>query len=118
MGIGKEFCQLSGDDELSLPANAAGAVGCISVTANVAPKLCAEFQDACIAGDFATALSYQDRLMPLHRALFLEPSPAPTKYALSVLGKMAEDVRSPIVPVTPETRGEVEAAMRHAGLLN
>jgi 4-hydroxy-tetrahydrodipicolinate synthase len=56
--------------------------------------------------------------MPLHRALFLEPSPAPTKYALSVLGKMAEDVRSPIVPVTPETRGEVEAAMRHAGLLN
>ena len=116
--LGPSFVQLSGEDATSLGFMAHGGHGCISVTANVAPKLCAEFQEACIAGDFATALSYQDRLMPLHRALFLEPSPAPTKYALSVLGKMAEDVRSPIVPVTPETRGEVEAAMRHAGLLN
>jgi 4-hydroxy-tetrahydrodipicolinate synthase len=95
-----------------------GGHGCISVTANVAPKLCAEFQGACLAGDFQTALTYQDRLMPLHRALFLEPSPAPTKYALSVLGHIREDVRSPIVPVGPETRAEVESAMRHAGILN
>jgi 4-hydroxy-tetrahydrodipicolinate synthase len=116
--LGASFVQLSGEDATSLGFMAHGGHGCISVTANVAPKLCAEFQDACISGDFATALSYQDRLMPLHRALFLEPSPAPTKYALSVLGKMAEDVRSPIVPVTAETRGEVDAAMRHAGLLN
>ena len=116
--LGPSFVQLSGEDATALGFMAHGGHGCISVTANVAPKLCAEFQDACIAGDFATALSYQDRLMALNRALFLEPSPAPTKYALSVLGKMAEDVRSPIVPVTAETRGEVEAAMRHAGLLN
>jgi 4-hydroxy-tetrahydrodipicolinate synthase len=116
--LGASFLQLSGEDATSLGFMAHGGHGCISVTANVAPKLCAEFQDACIAGDFATALSYQDRLMPLHRALFLEPSPAPTKYALSMLGKMAEDVRSPIVAVTAETRGQVDAAMRHAGLLN
>lgn len=116
--LGPSFVQLSGEDATALGFMAHGGHGCISVTANVAPKLCADFQQACSAGDYATALSYQDRLMPLHRALFLEPSPAPTKYALSVLGKMAEDVRSPIVPVGPETRDEVEAAMRHAGLLN
>lgn len=116
--MGPDFVQLSGEDPTSLGFMAHGGHGCISVTANVAPKLCAEFQEACLAGDFATALTYQDRLMPLHRALFLEPSPAPTKYALSLLGKMREDVRSPIVTVTPETRGEVESAMRHAGLLN
>jgi 4-hydroxy-tetrahydrodipicolinate synthase len=95
-----------------------GGHGCISVTANVAPKLCAEFQAACIDGDYRTALGYQDRLMPLHRALFLEPSPAPTKYALSVLGHMTEDVRSPIVSIGAETKAEVESAMRHAGILN
>ena len=95
-----------------------GGHGCISVTANVAPRLCAEFQAACLAGDYGKALGYQDRLMPLHRALFLEPSPAPTKYALSALGHMAEDVRSPIVPVGAETRAEIDAALRHAGLLN
>jgi 4-hydroxy-tetrahydrodipicolinate synthase len=115
---GPDFIQLSGEDGTALAFMAHGGHGCISVTANVAPKLCAEFQDACMAGDFRTALKYQDRLMPLHRALFLEPSPAPTKYALSLLGKMRADVRSPIVPVGEETRGEVESAMRHAGLLN
>jgi 4-hydroxy-tetrahydrodipicolinate synthase len=115
---GADFLQLSGEDGTALAFMAHGGHGCISVTANVAPKLCAEFQDACLAGDFRTALQYQDRLMPLHRALFLEPSPAPTKYALSLLGRMREDVRSPIVPVGPETRLEVESAMRHAGLLN
>jgi 4-hydroxy-tetrahydrodipicolinate synthase len=95
-----------------------GGHGCISVTANVAPRLCAEFQAACRAGDYSKALTYQDRLMPLHRALFLEPSPAPTKYALSLLGHMADEVRPPIVAVGEETRDEVKSAMRHAGLLN
>jgi 4-hydroxy-tetrahydrodipicolinate synthase len=118
LAMGPDFVQLSGEDPTALGFMAHGGHGCISVTANVAPKLCAEFQDACLAGDYRTALTYQDRLMPLHRALFLEPSPAPTKYALSLLGKMREDVRSPIVPVGPETRDEVESAMRHAGLLN
>ena len=116
--IGADFLQLSGEDATALGFMAHGGHGCISVTANVAPKLCAEFQDACLSGDYGTALRYQDRLMPLHRALFLEPSPAPTKYALSLLGHMEEEVRSPIVPVGPETRSEVESAMRHAGLLN
>jgi 4-hydroxy-tetrahydrodipicolinate synthase len=116
--MGPDFIQLSGEDATALGFMAHGGHGCISVTANVAPKLCAEFQDACLAGDFGAALTYQDRLMPLHRALFLEPSPAPTKYALSLLGRMAEDVRSPIVTVGSETRAEVESAMRHAGLLN
>jgi 4-hydroxy-tetrahydrodipicolinate synthase len=116
--MGPDFIQLSGEDATALGFMAHGGHGCISVTANVAPKLCAEFQDACLAGDFGAALTYQDRLMPLHRALFLEPSPAPTKFALSLLGRIAEDVRSPIVTVGSETRAEVESAMRHAGLLN
>lgn len=116
--MGPDFNQLSGEDATALGFMAHGGHGCISVTANVAPKLCAEFQEACMAGDFATALTYQDRLMPLHRALFLEPSPAPTKFALARLGRMREDVRSPIVPVGEETRAEVDAALRHAGLLN
>jgi 4-hydroxy-tetrahydrodipicolinate synthase len=116
--IGADFNQLSGEDPTALGFMAHGGHGCISVTANVAPKLCSEFQAACRAGDFAKALTYQDRLMPLHTALFLEPSPAPTKYALSALGKMAEDVRSPMVTVGQETRAAVDGAMRHAGLLN
>lgn len=116
--MGPDFNQLSGEDGTALGFMAHGGHGCISVTANVAPRLCAEFQAACLASDFRLALDYQDRLMPLHDALFLEPSPAPTKYALSKLGHMREDVRSPIVTVTPETRARVDAAMRHAGLLN
>jgi 4-hydroxy-tetrahydrodipicolinate synthase len=116
--MGADFVQLSGEDATSLGFMAHGGHGCISVTANVAPKLCAEFQSACLAGDFRTALLYQDRLMPLHRALFLEPSPAPTKYALSLLGHIAEESRLPIVAIGAETRAEVESAMRHAGVLN
>ncbi|MGQ7793007.1 4-hydroxy-tetrahydrodipicolinate synthase [Faunimonas sp. B44] len=116
--MGPDFVQLSGEDATALGFMAHGGHGCISVTANVAPRLCAEFQEACAAKDFATALEYQDRLMPLHRALFLEPSPAPTKYALSVLGHMSEEVRCPIMTVSKETRTEVDAALRHAGLLN
>lgn len=116
--MGPDFVQLSGEDPTALGFMAHGGHGCISVTANVAPKLCSEFQEACLAGDYRTALVYQDRLMPLHRALFLEPNPAPAKYALSRLGHMREDVRSPMVTVGPETKAEVDSAMRHAGLLN
>jgi len=116
--IGTQFNQLSGEDPTALAFMAHGGHGCISVTANVAPKLCSQFQAACRAGDFAKALTYQDRLMPLHTALFLEPSPAPTKYALFALGKMTEEVRSPIVTIGQETRAAVDGAMRHAGLLN
>jgi 4-hydroxy-tetrahydrodipicolinate synthase len=116
--MGPDFVQLSGEDATALAFNAHGGQGCISVTANVAPKLCAEFQAACLAGDYATALTYQDRLMPLHRALFLEPSPGGAKYALSRLGHMQEDARLPITAIGDETRAEVDDALRHAGLLN
>ncbi len=116
--IGPEFVQLSGEDPTALGFMAHGGRGCISVTANVAPALCSKFQTACLAGDFATALSIQDRLMPLHTALFLEPSPAGTKYALSRLGKMADDIRLPMMPAGEDTRQAVDAALRHAGLLN
>lgn len=116
--IGPDFIQLSGEDPTALGFLAHGGRGCISVTANVAPALCAAFQEACLAGDFAGALKFQDRLMPLHTALFLEPSPAPTKYALSKLGRIAEDVRLPMTPVGDETRQAVDSALRHAGLLN
>ena len=116
--MGPEFVQLSGEDPTALGFMAHGGQGCISVTANVAPRLCAQFQEACLAGDYSTALTYQDRLMPLHTALFLEPSPAPTKYALSRLGRIQEDCRLPITPVNDDTRTAVDAALKHAGLLN
>jgi 4-hydroxy-tetrahydrodipicolinate synthase len=116
--MGAEFLQLSGEDITALGFMAHGGHGCISVTAIVAPKLCAEFQQACLAGDYSAALKYQDRLTPLHRALFLEPSPAPAKFALSLLGHMRDDVRLPLVSVGSDTREEVEFAMRYAGLLN
>jgi 4-hydroxy-tetrahydrodipicolinate synthase len=116
--IGVEFVQLSGEDPTALGFMAHGGRGCISVTANVAPALCSQFQEACLAGEFATALSLQDRLMPLHSALFLEPSPAPTKYALSRLGRISEEVRLPITTVGEETKKAVDGALRHAGLLN
>ncbi len=115
---GSEFIQLSGEDISALAFNAHGGVGCISVTANVAPRLCAEFQAATLAGDFAKALEYQDRLAPLHRALFLEPSPTGAKYALSLLNKIEEELRLPLVPVTEPTKVEIRDAMAHAGLIN
>jgi 4-hydroxy-tetrahydrodipicolinate synthase len=118
LAMGPEFNQLSGEDATALGFNAHGGHGCISVTANVAPKLSAEFQDACLAGDYTTALTYQDRLMPLHRALFLEPNPTGVKYALSVLGRMSDEVRLPLVPVPEPVRAEIRAAMAHAGLIN
>jgi 4-hydroxy-tetrahydrodipicolinate synthase len=116
--MGTGFNQLSGEDATALGFMAHGGHGCISVTSNVAPRLCAEFQHACLNGDYATALSLQDKLMPLHSALFIETNPAPAKYALSVLGKCAETVRLPMVPVAEKTKSAVREAMIHAGLVN
>lgn len=116
--MGPDFNQLSGEDGTALGFMAHGGNGCISVTSNVAPRLCAEFQSACLRGDFATALTLQDKLMPLHQALFIETNPAPTKFALSVLGKCEETVRLPLVPVSEKTRAAVRSAMVHAGLIN
>lgn len=118
MGIGHAFCQLSGDDELALPANAAGAVGCISVTANVAPALCAQFQAACASNDFARARELNDQLIPLHYAMFEDASPGPVKYALSrVVDYVSDEVRLPLVPCSAEARRAVDAALAHAGVL-
>jgi 4-hydroxy-tetrahydrodipicolinate synthase len=118
LACGEAFIQLSGEDASALGFNAHGGTGCISVVANIAPRLSSEFQEAMLAGDYARALDYQDRLMPLHRAAFAEPNPCPTKYALSLLGKCSEEVRSPLVPVEEPTRELMRAAMRHAGLID
>lgn len=115
---GADFVQVSGEDATALGFNAHGGVGCISVTANVAPKLCAEFQEATLAGDYARALEYQDRLMPLHTAIFLEPGLAGAKYGLSRLGRCSTEVRLPLLGVTEKTAEAIDAAMRHAGILN
>jgi 4-hydroxy-tetrahydrodipicolinate synthase len=115
---GKEFIQLSGEDASALGFNAHGGVGCISVTANVAPRLCAEFQAATLANDKERALDLQDRLMPLHKAIFIEPGVSGAKYALSRLGRIENAVRAPLVTVEPETAAKIDAAMTHAGLLN
>ena len=116
--LGEDFNQLSGEDATALGFMAHGGHGCISVTSNVAPRLCAEFQSACLRGDFRTALKLQDQLMPLHIALFLETNPAPVKYALSVLGRCEETVRLPMVPVSEKTKAAVREAMVHARLIN
>ncbi len=115
---GKDFVQLSGEDASALGFNAHGGVGCISVTANVAPRLCAEFQEATLAGDYAKALEYQDRLMPLHEAIFIEPGLVGAKYGLSRLGLCSDEVRSPLTGLEDSTKAAIDAAMRHAGLLN
>jgi 4-hydroxy-tetrahydrodipicolinate synthase len=115
---GKDFIQLSGEDASALGFNAHGGVGCISVTSNVAPRLCAEFQEATLANDKDRALELQDRLMPLHKAIFLEPGLAGAKYALSRLGKVENTVRSPLTTVEEGTAEKIEAAMKHAGLIN
>ncbi|MDX2258398.1 MAG: 4-hydroxy-tetrahydrodipicolinate synthase [Hyphomicrobiaceae bacterium] len=115
--MGPGFLQLSGEDATALGFMAHGGHGCISVTSNVAPRLCADFQNACMAGDYATALTLQDRLMPLHEALFLETNPTPAKYALSRLGRCQPDVRLPLVQLKESTRRAVDAALDKAGLL-
>ncbi|GLK64911.1 4-hydroxy-tetrahydrodipicolinate synthase [Paracoccus kondratievae] len=117
IACGKDFIQLSGEDATALGFNAHGGVGCISVTANVAPKLCAEFQEATLAGDYAKALEYQDRLMPLHVAIFLEPGVAGAKYAMSRLGLISDRVRLPLVGLSDATKARIDAAMSHAGLI-
>lgn len=116
--MGPDFCQLSGEDATALGFNAHGGVGCISVTANVAPALCAQFQAATLDGDFGKALEIQDRLMPLHHALFLDPNPAPAKFALSLLGFCANELRLPLVTASAATEQKVREAMRAAGLVN
>jgi 4-hydroxy-tetrahydrodipicolinate synthase len=115
---GHDFIQLSGEDGTALGFNAHGGQGCISVTSNVVPRLCAEFQDSTLAGDYKTGLKIQDRLMPLHSALFVENSPAPTKYALSLLGKCSDHVRLPLGPLAESSKQVVRHAMVHAGLIN
>jgi len=114
---GADFIQLSGEDASALGFNAHGGVGCISVTANVAPKLCAEFQVATLAGDYAKALAYQDKLMPLHQAIFIEPGLAGAKYGLSLLGRCSEEVRLPLVGLSDSTKAAIRAAMEGAGLI-
>lgn len=114
---GDDFCFLSGEDGSALGFNAHGGQGCISVTANVAPALSAQFQQACLDGDYTMARTLHEKLAPLHKTMFMEPSPAPAKYALSVLGKCQPDVRLPLVPATTHAQAEIRMAMRHAGLL-
>ena len=114
---GRDFIQLSGEDASALGFNAQGGVGCISVTANVAPRLCAEFQSATLAGDYAKALEYQDQLMPLHEAIFIEPGLVGAKYALTQLGLCSDEVRSPLTGLENSTKTAIDAAMAHAGLL-
>ena len=114
---GADFIQLSGEDATALGFNAHGGVGCISVTANVAPKLSAEFQAATLAGNYAKALEYQDKLMPLHEAIFIEPGLVGAKYGLSLLGLCDEEVRLPLVPLTDGTKAKIKAAMQFAGIL-
>jgi 4-hydroxy-tetrahydrodipicolinate synthase len=118
LSSGEGFIQLSGEDGTALGFNAHGGVGCISVTANVAPRLCAEFQEATLKGDYKAALKLQDRLMPLHHALFIETNPSPVKYAVSLLGHCTPDARLPMVPLQDSTKKAVQEAMKHAGLLN
>ncbi len=115
---GPAFCQLSGNDDLALAFNAVGGTGCISVSANVAPRLCAEFQAACQAGDFVKALTYQDRLYPLHEALFTDASPGPVKYAMTkVRAGFPPALRLPMTWPSDASRTAVDAALEHAGLI-
>jgi 4-hydroxy-tetrahydrodipicolinate synthase len=116
--LGPEFIQLSGEDMTALAYNAAGGHGCISVVANIAPKLCSEMQNLSLKGDYAGALKVQDRLVPLHDATFMEPGLAGAKAGLNLLGRMNEEVRLPLMPVTKPTKEAIRKAMVHAGLLN
>jgi 4-hydroxy-tetrahydrodipicolinate synthase len=116
--MGEDFNQMSGEDITALGFMAHGGHGCISVTSNVAPRLCAEFQAACLKGDYTAALKLQDKLTPLHINLFVETSPAPIKYALSLIGKCANKLRLPMVPATEKAQAAVRQAMVHAGLIN
>ncbi|WP_454814402.1 4-hydroxy-tetrahydrodipicolinate synthase [Labrys neptuniae] len=116
--LGADFIQLSGEDMTALAFNAAGGQGCISVVSNIAPRLCADLQEATLRGDYASALEIQDRLIPLHGATFLEPGLAGAKCGLAMLGRLKEEVRLPLLPVTDAARTQIQQAMVHAGLLN
>ena len=118
VAIGPDFNQLSGEDGTALALMAHGGHGCISVTANVAPRVCVEFYDAWAARDVDRAVALQDRLMPLHEALFVESNPAPVKYAASLLGLCADKVRLPLAPLAEASKARVAAGMRQAGILN
>jgi len=118
LACGPQFCQLSGEDATAVPYLAQGGHGCISVTANVAPRLCSEMHEAWQKGDLATAMRINDRLMPLHDALFAETSPAPVKYAASLLGRSLADTRLPLAPIAAETEERVRREMRAAGILD
>ena len=118
LAIGKEFCQLSGEDGSAVPFLAAGGHGCISVTANVAPALCAEMQGAWRRRDLATVMTLQDRLMPLHGALFCESNPGPVKYAASLLGRSSAETRLPLAPLSEASKETVRRAMTIVGLIN
>jgi len=119
--MGKDFIQLSGEDGTALEFNLNGGVGCISVSANVAPKLCAEFQEASLAKNNSNLLSkakeINEKLMPLHKSLFIESSPSPVKYAASLLNFCSDEVRLPLVKITQETKKAVKSAMQHANLI-
>ncbi len=118
LACGEDFVQLSGNDDMALGFSAMGGTGCISVTANVAPRLCAEFQNACMSGDWQAALRLQDRLYPLHAALFTDASPGPVKYALGrVRPEFRSDLRLPMTPPSEASRKAVDEALAHAGLL-
>ncbi len=118
IACGEDFCQLSGEDHTALAFNASGGVGCISVSANVAPRLCSEMQTAWMEGRHAEAMAIQNRLVPLHDAMFAETSPGPVKFAASLLGKTSERCRLPLAPLMPATKEKVKAAMTQVGLLN
>jgi 4-hydroxy-tetrahydrodipicolinate synthase len=117
LAIGAKFCQLSGEDATVPAFLAQGGHGCISVTANVAPKLCAQFHDAWQAGDMTKAAKLRDKLMPLHEALFAETSPAPVKYACSLIGRSAPECRLPLAPVSDGLKARLKAVMDEAGIL-
>ena len=118
LSCGEGFIQLSGEDATALGFNAHGGIGCISVTANMAPALCAQMQQATLAGDYATALKITDKLMPLHLATFQEPGLVSAKYGLSKLGLCTQEVRSPLVGLSDNAKSAMDAALRHAGLIN
>ena len=110
--IDKDFCHFSGEDITALAYNAMGGSGCISVTANIAPRLCADMQQACVKGDYQKALQIHERLVPLHQALFLEPSPAGAKYALSLSGFCSDESRLPMVPLAESSRNAIEQCIK------
>lgn len=118
IACGKDFIQLSGEDQTALAFNAHGGHGCISVTANIAPKLVANFQTATLNGDFTKALKIQDQLTALHDVMFIEPSPGPVKYAAKLLGLCSDEMRLPLTPITKATEIKVKDAMVQAGLLD